>query len=175
MKNYKLCNIDRRVTAARVRSFFMRGLGARVLFAVMLMISACAESVADTHRTFDGEWYDNASIPEQLGELSISKNILRIGKLVTYKIELADDFGSGQLFKVISADRIPDPLGCGPMAIVTYVVIQPIIVSPNTAQKIISVIFYSGPDRPLPATIDNDRNVCELHPFRQPDRQPSAR
>jgi len=112
-----------------------------------------------------GDWLDNAADNARIGNLTFTKDTIRIGHVVSYSVTGAGPFGSGQLFKVIKANRYPDPMGCGPNGKVSYIVVQPLADSPGTRQQAMRLIFYGGTVEPDAGTIDADPAVCEVHPF----------
>ena len=92
---------------------------------------------------------------------------LSVAGLDTWRISPQAAFGNGQLFRVAGSTTRPDPLGCGPGSIVSFIAITPIPADPGIAGPGIGLLFFADTAPPDPATVGQDRRLCGTHPLTQ--------
>jgi hypothetical protein len=138
----------------------MRGL---FLGVALTMMVNCQYALANL--PLIGAWSDNAPRETRIGELTISPHSIKITGRADYSVNVVGSFGAGQLYKATGVKPPHDPMGCGPSGLLTYIAVRPIPVEPVMHRQAIMVIFYAGSQAPQTATIDNDRDVCDLHSF----------
>lgn len=129
----------------------------------VVALAACA-GPATARSAYLGVWSDNGAIL-RVGKLTIERHTIAVGRIATYSVLDAAQFGSGEIFQVISVNRKPDRLGCGPASRISYIIILPLPDTDGTPQKAIRALFYGGLSAPNPVTIKNDPAVCEVHAF----------
>lgn len=127
-------------------------------------LTSCA--AAPTPALGVGRWIENVQPVERATVIDISEDDFRIAAAVTYRIKSLGSFGAGRLLQVIGRNRVNDPFGCGPRKQVSYIILESLQPPVSSLPKGLKVTFYGGSNRPQIATLPNDQNVCEVHPYR---------
>ena len=113
---------------------------------------------------FTGKWTDNASAMKRIGNLTIGRKQITLGR-TAWSVAATGDFGDGEYFRIAGVNRHSDPMGCGPHDKVTYILVVPVAQDPGSPRRAVMVTFYSGEDAPVAATLASSMDVCRTHPF----------